>query len=116
MPNAKKYAERISEATLPGGGLWQTWRVFGRELVNGNAVVDSLVSGHNLGFHQADFHHFGLWIRADSATKTPEVFIHTLHSPVDDQESYAVFDQGIWATSNIPQVIKLDIPSMCVDI
>jgi len=112
VPNARKYAERVSEGTIPGGGLFQTWRVFGQELMNGEVVVDSLISGHNLGFHQADFHNFGLWIRADSATGTPEFFIHTLHAPEDQQEAYAVYDQGIWVTSNIPQVIKLQVPPM----
>ena len=112
MPNAKKYAERVNEATLPGGGLHQTWRVFYQELVNGDAVVDSLISGHNLGFTQADFHNFGLWVRADSVTATPELAVDILQSWDDHQENYGGSGEGPWISDNLIHVAKLNIPPM----
>jgi len=112
MPNARSHAERVSEGTIPGGGMWQTWRVFHQELVCEDAVVDSVVSAYHLGYPQAEYHNFGLWIRADSATAAPELTVRVLQSWDDHQENYAVTDVGIWIMSNVPEVWKLDVPPM----
>lgn len=112
MPNAKKYAERVNQGTMPGGGMFETWRAFGQELVNGEAVVDSVITAYQLGFAQADFHHFGLWIKADSVTTSPELLVHVLQSFDDSQENYAVYDTGEWVMDNIQRVFRLPISPM----
>jgi len=112
MPNAKKYAERVNQGTMPGGGMFETWRAFGQELVSGEAVVDSVITGYQLGFAQADFHHFGLWIKADSVTTAPTLTVQVLQSFDDHQENYAATDPGVWVTHNLAEVHKLEIPPM----
>jgi len=112
VPNAKKYAERVNQGTMPGGGMFETWRAFGQELVSDEAVVDSVITAYQLGFAQADFHHFGLWIKADSQTTTPDLLVHVLQSFDDHQENYAVNEDGGYIIDNISHVIELNIAPM----
>jgi len=112
MPRARSHGERVSEGNIPGGGMWQVWRVFHQELVSENAVVDSVVSAYQHGYPQAEYHNFGLWIRADSVTATPEVLVNVLQSWDDHPENYAVADIGPWVTDSFSHVAELKIPPM----
>ena len=112
MPRARTHGSRVSEGTIPGGGMWQTWRVFHQELVSENAVVDSVVTAYQHGYPQAEYRNFGLWIRAGSGITSPEVLVDVLQSWDDNPEHYAVTDSGPWVHDEFAHVVTLKIPPM----
>jgi len=112
VPRARSHGERVSEGNIPGGGMWQTWRVFYQELVSEKAVVDSVVSAYQHGYPQAEYHNFGLWIRAGSVVGSPELNIQVLQSWDDHEENYAVSDWNLLIHTEYPEVHSLDIPPM----
>jgi len=112
VPNARSHAERVSEGTIPGGGMWQTWRVFHQELVREDAVVDSVVSAYQNGYPQAEYHKFGIWIRADSVTSTPDFFVDVIQSWDDKAENYGGDAFGGGVGDNLIHLCELNIPPM----
>ena len=115
MPNTRGHAQRVSEGTISGGGMSQVWRVFEEENVKPEAVADSHLSDHHLGFAQCDYHHFGIWVRATSQLMIPDLSVQVLQSWDDKQENYVVPETGgviMAINDDVPHIDRLNITPM----
>ena len=80
MANAVKKATLVDSGALVGGGIYELWRVFDAELVNGAAEVDSILGPTQYGFDLRQFKFFGTWINATSASGTAVVQVQILEA------------------------------------
>lgn len=80
MANAVKKATLVDSGALAGGGIYELWRVFDAELVNGTGVVDSILGPTQYGFDIRQFEYFGAWINATSASGTAVVQVQILEA------------------------------------
>ena len=76
--------------TMPEGGVANLWLVFNAELVNGTGNVTSILDATNVGFRLHEFHHFGVWVNAQSASGTADVKVEIMQSFNDTAANYAV--------------------------
>lgn len=74
---------------IPGGGVYELWKVFDAEPVASTGVKDSIISPTVFGFRLGDHHWFGLWISATSVSGTAAVQIDLLESYDDTAANYA---------------------------
>ncbi len=86
----------VNSGQLPNFGVYELWRIFTTELVNGTATVDSVfsIAGSTQlnGFREGDFHNFGIWVQL--AGTTPNVNLQILQSHNDTLANYVVPETG----------------------
>lgn len=111
MANATKpaaYQQYPGSGTMPESGVATLWRVFNAELVNGTAVVDSKIDDTgNLGFLLHEYHYFGIWLDAQSASGTADVKLEILQAYNDASANYVSPNTGNVVVSSHGETAKV---------
>ena len=111
MANAVKaaaYQPYPGSGIIPERGQANLWQVFNAELVNGTAVVDSILdTSGNLGFLLHEFHYFGFWIDAQSAGGTADIKVEILQSYDDTSAHYVSPNTGNVVVSSHGETAKV---------
>lgn len=112
MSNAVNIIQVAEHGDIPGGGAWDTYKIFDNELVNGNTNVDSMFHDNRLGMPLGQFRTFGFYVVLTGAT--PSVEFQLLQSYNDVAANYAVPDIGgsiiLVADTNIHQAVVTPTP------
>lgn len=109
MADAVRQSASVTSGVVPGGGIWEVVKAFDAELVNGTAVVDSVVhtGASQLGFEVSDFRYFGLHLSATSVTGTADVKAEIIESWDDTAANYVSPDAGGTIVSSHGETAKV---------